>query len=1170
MKIANDLIQSYLDWAIVDPGNRQYLLAASIFDRGSSARVLCSQIQTAPQKLKILNEKKQEKFYLLSHVSKDDGYYTVSRPEIVPFDQDRILRYQVIQSMVSERYLITSCEDSILNEDVYSYLMRRFDLPLKREWIPEILKRLEEENACSMFYEKATEETIRRNSNPFLIASATLDRIITVGNRKINLNDIVLIKFGVHQKLLDKVVSELIVKGKTPITTPELDKRMLLVDVSSMDNYFAQQHKYLIENVLKSLNILSESNGRIETLACKAKTPYMEQGQAVNGLVELFNSGSKYGLALCDMGTGKTLMGISVVESFAVKKWLKSHPGKTVRDAYMTPDEIRYRVGIVGPGHMVEKWESEILKVIPYAKVRQINSFEQVAKLKNVKPEGREFLIFGKDFAKGNYTYGPIPTQLKSRHLAEYICADCLNAGNIVVQEQGEKNCLECGGKKWVRRELPERRTGMICPSCGEMLLTGNRSEDRPLTDLDFMTLTSINQYCSHCSAPLWGVEAAPEGNGLTRAENRAKTKWKRMSFSTTHSGKTKKTVYVLPKTFKATDGTLKTQVNPKIWTLKSMKSVPRESAEIHDPVGVRKMSPAIWMKKHLNADFFDFLILDEAHQYTNESAQSHAAHCLIKISKRVLGLTGTLANGSAGNTFHLLWMLDPQKMRRNFKYESRTAFVERYGTYEESFYLASTDRASVTDRGAKQGSRKEKAGISISLYIDYFAEKAVTMSIKDFRSVLPEFIEQVITVPMEDHLADAYRSMSRNYESLIKTLDQGNKLLGIYQQHALYWPDLPNSRDVISPSSDDVLMSLPDLTPELMAEGKLLKKEEKLLEIVSKEIAAGRNTVIYLQCTGNGEARITERIYQLLISSGILMQQEIGILEAKVQPAKREAWIRDQARSGMKCLITNPQLVETGLDFIFEEDGTVYNFPTLIYYQVGYKLATMWQSSRRSYRLIQRETCRVYYLAYENTLAVTCLEMLADKEYAASILQGQFSAGALAAMAKTVDPRVRIAKALKEGSYGNVDAINAVFAKANAVEVGALQNFEPAPDFYKLTGLVDDSGMDRSGQDYEQENIFDADFKEFEAYEPESAEEEKAAVQEMPTAIEEPEPDELWNGWEIWNDWDSWDGGGTPNGKDAEVSEEDEVAFNFSKDAKRRKKKIIFTAPKKELKSPY
>ena len=91
---------------------------------------------------------------------------------------------------------------------------------------------------------------------------------------------------------------------------------------------------------------------------------------------------------------------------------------------------------------MIEKWGAEILKVIPYAKVHQITSFAQVAKLKNEKPQGKEFYIFAKAFAKGNYMYGPIPTQIKTRPKVKYVCADCMDADIVVIQSDGEKNAL--------------------------------------------------------------------------------------------------------------------------------------------------------------------------------------------------------------------------------------------------------------------------------------------------------------------------------------------------------------------------------------------------------------------------------------------------------------------------------------------------------------------------------------------------------------------------------------------------------------------------------------------------------------------------------------------------------------------------------------------------------
>lgn len=484
----------------------------------------------------------------------------------------------------------------------------------------------------------------------------------------------------------------------------------------------------------------------------------------------------------------------------------------------------------------------------------------------------------------------------------------------------------------------------------------------------------------------------------------------------------------------------------------------------------------------------------------------------------------------------------------------------------EESFYGEMNENHTVTDRGARIGQKREKPGISISLNRDFFIEKSVTMSIKDFKAILPDFIEEVVPVQLGDTLGEAYSSMENTYKNIFNDKKLAFKMGGTHRQHALYWPDLPNHREVTSPLNGLILFDLPDLTDELMSGGKLLPKEEKLIELVSSEISQNRNVVVYIQCTGKGEGRVTERIKEVLVSSAVLGESEISILETKVAPAKREQWIKDQACRGMRCLIVNPHLVETGLDFIFEENGVVYNYPTLIYYEIGDKLATMWQSSRRAYRLIQRETCRVFYLAYEQTQAVACLESIANKEYAASILQGQFSGGALAAMANIVDPKVRMAQALRNGDYGNVDKINAVFAKANYVDRTEVERIDPAPDFYTLTGLVDDLGLARDTDD----DIFDADFVEFEeaeeaekpaeevpgeasTEEPEAAEPELAEeTPEKPETLDSDDEDEFDN----WDNWDSDDWFKSLSDSDNE-DEDGVLVLEYKKS--RRKKKFFF-----------
>ena len=49
MILGNGFVQTYLDWAIFDPSEPKSLtlLAASVFDRGSSARAFCAQAQSA-------------------------------------------------------------------------------------------------------------------------------------------------------------------------------------------------------------------------------------------------------------------------------------------------------------------------------------------------------------------------------------------------------------------------------------------------------------------------------------------------------------------------------------------------------------------------------------------------------------------------------------------------------------------------------------------------------------------------------------------------------------------------------------------------------------------------------------------------------------------------------------------------------------------------------------------------------------------------------------------------------------------------------------------------------------------------------------------------------------------------------------------------------------------
>ncbi len=178
-----------------------------------------------------------------------------------------------------------------------------------------------------------------------------------------------------------------------------------------------------------------------------------------------------------------------------------------------------------------------------------------------------------------------------------------------------------------------------------------------------------------------------------------------------------------------------------------------------------------------------------------------------------------------------------------------------------------------------------------------------------------------------------------------------------------------------------------------------------------------------------------------------------------------RKSW-----EKGVRVFIVNPRCVETGLDFVWTEtddfgNEVEYNFPTLIFYQSGYNLYTLWQASRRAYRLCQRKECRNYYLAYLDTIQMEVLQILAEKQTATTAIQGKFSAEGLAAMSKQVDPRIRLAKALCDADTTNVnelqnmfDAVNQVNAASSDFEKEILKDYKPMKLFDEIIGIVNET----------------------------------------------------------------------------------------------------------------
>src|SRR5690606_24232716 len=185
--------------------------------------------------------------------------------------------------------------------------------------------------------------------------------------------------------------------------------------------------------------------------------------------------------------------------------------------------------------------------------------------------------------------------------------------------------------------------------------------------------------------------------------------------------------------------------------------------------------------------------------------------------------------------------------------------------------------------------------------------------------------------------------------------------LLGVVLNVLLAWPDTCfRSETVRHPRTRDVLAFVPAIFSDL----ERMPKERSLIDICRQEKARGRKVLVYSVYTGTRDT--TSRLKALLEQEGL----KTAVLRASVETSRREDWIAEQLDRGIDVLVTNPELVKTGLDLL--------EFPTIVFMQSGWNVYTLQQAARRSWRIGQKQPVKVIYLGYAATSQMSCLELMA------------------------------------------------------------------------------------------------------------------------------------------------------------------------------------------------
>lgn len=921
---------------------------------------------------------------------------------------------------LEKNYLVTT--ESELYKDLYYLLMDKYNLPLLEWWMPEVFKELVDKRQLSA----VTGYNISGNEY----------RTIAKGGKEIPLKELLFFRNFVTEEELGKVISRLMKRGRIWITKTEQKK--LVID--NLDSYFQQYGSTIVDNLKKILHPVSELNGKIDRAVLKTMRLYPQQAAMVNGACEyLMRKKGDYILFAMGMGSGKTIQAATAAEMLHVGKWLKEHPDKTLADAYEKDGVINYRHFIMCPGHLTEKWYKELKREIPYAKPVIVNSFKQLVELKSGGAErngGKEFYIASKDFLKLSYQRIPVVRKDGVRHIEVFKCKDC---GMLHTAKKDE--CVGCKGRNIVPVKTKYKSRGLICPHCNRLLVPENaKIELESLQGMDYriglpMKWThmteehSYNQRCIYCGEALWQPYVKNINTELGFYKERT---WYRQTFWANKSRKGKKTLWVMRGKEKEAEVLYGEVLN----SMEDMEG------------GCRKYAPSLFIKKYLKG-FFDVFICDEVHKAKGGgTAQGSAFHHIRKASKYTFGLTGTIAGGYATDLFYLLYRFEPGRMKAHgYEWNSVMQFAKDYGCVETEYYVTENTRRNTCSRGNQKSAPRVIPGISPLIFSEFLLDRALFLDVSDMSEHMPPLHEIVKLCRPE---RGEEKTMLHDYNHMLAELkeygrENGIDLTSIRNQLAMSYLDKPyGACTILDPKSGMDVLEPTDYS-YLVENGGLLTKEKLLVDTIRQELSEGRNCVVFAEYTQSEATNILPRLKEIIERECSLKNREVVIMKAgSPQASKREQWMHGKAEDGMKVLLCNPRLCETGLDFCWKEGDTLYNYPTLMFYQSGYSLFVMWQASGRAWRLNQKEECRTFYFGYEGTVQQAILQVLGEKKAATSAIQGRFSADGLAAMAQGVDTQVRIAQIMSEIDTHSVNELQKMFDVISGEKNSAFDD-EPA-----------------------------------------------------------------------------------------------------------------------------
>lgn len=420
-----------------------------------------------------------------------------------------------------------------------------------------------------------------------------------------------------------------------------------------------------------------------------------------------------------------------------------------------------------------------------------------------------------------------------------------------------------------------------------------------------------------------------------------------------------------------------------------------------------RRVSLVKYIQKR-HKKLFDFLIVDEAHEYSGDgSAQEKAAHRLMDFRIPTILMTGSIMNGYAESLFTNFWYIS-RSFREEFpeREGSKSVFVERYGYLKKEIREGDTSKPSsasygaVTDRVEKSERIIGKApGILPVFLFRHLLSQAVTLQIEDFDLDLPKCTDDprpIIPSPEQ----------KKHYDNLVVKLKAALKRDRFTERSGQLFGALSELPSYLDLAFRDYTVAYPDgtsVTQIPRCEGEL-PKETWLCKTVQDETTQGFKCLVLVWHT------------ELLPYVGSLLSRKLGIkvevLDVeKVSPKKREDWIDKKViTKNVDVLVCNPVGIQTGLN-------NLRYFNRLVWYEnPGCKPIVSRQTIGRIRRIGQTVATKSIFAYYEDTLQENLYQLLTHKVGVSQMTDGldpDASLYAIGAVDETFDTSLSIGKYL-------------------------------------------------------------------------------------------------------------------------------------------------------------